>query len=150
MADLEQLFSVASQLALAGWLTLAVLPFWRGAQVIAGVIVPVVLALGYATLLGSGMLSTLGGAPATEGGFGSLADVRELFADDRVLLAGWVHYLAFDLFIGAWEVRDSRRHRVPHLIVLPCLALTFMFGPVGLLVYLLARTIRTRGLPDLS
>lgn len=53
-----------------------------------------------------------------------------------LLLAGWVHYLAFDLFIGSWEVRDAQRHGLSHLLVVPCLALTFLFGPVGLLLYL--------------
>jgi hypothetical protein len=55
-----------------------------------------------------------------------------------------VHYLAFDLFIGAWEVRDSQRMKIPHLLVVPCLLLTFVFGPVGLLMYLTLRGIRRR------
>ena len=52
---------------------------------------------------------------------------------------GWIHYLAFDLFIGSWEVRDSQRHDIHHLLVVPCLILTFWAGPAGLLVYLLIR-----------
>jgi len=55
------------------------------------------------------------------------------------LLAGWVHYLAFDLFVGSWEARDALSHRIPHLAVIPCLLLTFLFGPAGLLLYLLLR-----------
>jgi hypothetical protein len=70
------------------------------------------------------------------GGFGSLGDVARLFENPYLLLAGWVHYLAFDLFVGAWEVRDARRLQINHLIVVPCLLLTFMLGPVGLLLYL--------------
>jgi ABA DEFICIENT 4-like len=70
-----------------------------------------------------------------EGGFGSLADVRRLFDEPYLLLAGWIHYLAFDLFIGGWELRDARRLALPHLLVVPCLVLTFLFGPVGLLTY---------------
>ena len=56
-----------------------------------------------------------------------------------MLLAGWLHYLAFDLFVGSWEVRDSRRVGVHHLLVIPCLFLTLMMGPVGLLAYLVLR-----------
>ena len=48
-----------------------------------------------------------------EGGFGSLADVATLFGKPELLLAGWIHYLAFDLFIGAWEVRDAQRNEHP-------------------------------------
>ena len=62
-----------------------------------------------------------------------------LFANPFALLAGWVHYLAFDLFIGAWEVRDAQQHQVPHLAVVPCLLLTFLFGPAGLLLYFVLR-----------
>ena len=46
-----------------------------------------------------------------------------------------MHYLAFDLFIGSWEVRDARRHGVPHVLVIPCLLMTFLLGPIGLLAY---------------
>jgi hypothetical protein len=63
-----------------------------------------------------------------------------------LLLAGWVHYMAFDLFIGAWETRDARRAGVPHLMVVPCLILTFMLGPIGLLVYLALRAWRAHSL----
>ena len=70
------------------------------------------------------------------GGFGSLAGVAQLFDNEYLLLAGWVHFLAFDLFVGAWEVRDARRLSLRHVLVVPCLILTFMLGPVGLLAYL--------------
>ena len=61
-----------------------------------------------------------------------------------MLVAGWVHYLAFDLFVGSWEVRDARESGVPHVFVVPALALTFLFGPAGLLLYFLTRTAITR------
>jgi hypothetical protein len=78
-----------------------------------------------------------------DGGFGSLADVATLFSKQELLLAGWVHYLCFDLFIGAWEVRDSQRHGTPHLLVIPCLLMTFMLGPIGLLFYFAIRSVKT-------
>lgn len=81
---------------------------------------------------------------ASDGGFGSLADVARLFTNPGALLAGWVHYPAFDLFIGGWEVRDSQRNGVPHLLVIPCLFMTFMLGPIGLLACFVIRTWRTR------
>jgi hypothetical protein len=57
----------------------------------------------------------------------------------QALLAGWIHYLAFDLFTGAWEARDARRLRISRWLVAPCLLLTFLFGPLGLGLYLLLR-----------
>ena len=58
---------------------------------------------------------------------------------DGLLLAGWVHYLAFDLFVGSWEVEDARARGVSHWLVLPCLLCTFLAGPAGLGLYLLVR-----------
>jgi hypothetical protein len=63
-----------------------------------------------------------------------------------VLLAGWIHYLAFDLFVGSWEVRDAQRVGIHHLFVVPCLVLTVLFGPIGLLLYLLLRAALRRRL----
>jgi ABA DEFICIENT 4-like len=77
--------------------------------------------------------------PWSEGGFSSLAAVSALFRDPWVLLAGWTHYLAFDLFIGGWEVRDANASGIPHLLVVPALVLTFLFGPAGFLLYLAIR-----------
>jgi hypothetical protein len=61
------------------------------------------------------------------------------FTSPYATLVGWVHYLVFDLFVGAWEVRDARRREIPHLAVVPCLVVTLMLGPVGLLAYLTLR-----------
>ena len=68
-----------------------------------------------------------------------------------VALAGWVHYLAFDLLVGAWEARTARREALPHPVLLPCLALTFLFGPLGLLLFLSVRIARrTVGQPAME
>jgi hypothetical protein len=126
----ELLFSIAGAIVAPGWALLVFRPSWRWSTgVIPGIIVPVILGTLYTGLI----LTNFFGA---EGGFGSLADVARLFENRYLLLAGWVHYLTFDLFIGAWEVRDARRLRINHLLVVPCLLLTFLLGPVGLLLYL--------------
>ena len=137
--DLESLFSAASAIAAAGWLFLVLAPRKPYTQVIAGGIAPLILAAIYLTLI----FFNIRGA---EGGFGSLADVAMLFQKRELLLAGWIHYLAFDLFIGAWETRDAARNRIPHLVVIPCLVMTFMLGPIGLLFYFAIRTAKTRNL----
>jgi len=127
----ETVFSICGIVAFAGWILLIFAPGWS-ARFVSSLIIPALLGIVYLMII---VLRF----PAAEGGFGSLADVRRLFQDPWLLLAGWVHYLAFDLFIGAWEVRDSRVLRLPHLLVVPCLLLTFLLGPIGLLVYLAVR-----------
>lgn len=130
---LESLFSLASLTAMAGWLLLVFVPRPRWSRTLAGVVLPLLLGLLYVWLVATQL-------PGARGGFGSLAEVAELFSQPAVLLAGWVHYLSFDLFIGAWETRDAQRRGVPHLLVIPCLFFTFMLGPVGLLLYFGLRT----------
>ena len=134
----DTLFQLSGPLAMAGWLALAASPFApRLTQLAAGLLIPVILSLGYTALI----LANWSGA---EGGFNSLPDVMLLFTNPAVALAGWLHYLAFDLFVGAWEVRTARREAIPHLLVLPCLALTFLFGPIGLLAFLGLRLVYGR------
>jgi hypothetical protein len=135
----EQIFSLCGMLATAGWLMLVFLPRWRWtARLVCPVLIPLLLALVYLWLVAT----TFGRTP---GGFGSLAEVSLLFQNPRALLAGWIHYLAFDLFVGSWEVRDAQRVGLRHIFVVPCLLLTFLFGPVGLLLYFILRaSIRRR------
>jgi hypothetical protein len=93
-------------------------------------VIPAALSALYALLV----LTSLAGA---EGGFGSLQEVRALFADDRVLLAGWVHYLAFDLLVGSVLAARLDRAGVGRLVQAPILALVFLLGPLGALLALL-------------
>ena len=134
----DQIFSLVNLVALAAWLLLAIVPRRRVTAVVAGTAVPVLLASVYTVIL----LTMWRGS---EGGFSSLADVRLLFGQPWLLLAGWTHYLAFDLFVGNWEVRDAQERGIPHLLVLPCLALTFLFGPAGWLLYRAVRIGTARG-----
>ncbi len=136
----EQVFSISNSAALIGWLILVVLgPKRWAAPLVCGAILPLVLAVLY-----TGLILTHWGE--TKGGFGSLAGVAALFSNPWLLLAGWVHYLAFDLFVGSWEVRDASERGIPHLLVIPSLILTFLFGPIGLLLYFLTRSARSRSL----
>jgi hypothetical protein len=129
----ETIFSICSALVMPGWLLLVFAPRWRWtARFIAACALPLALAVVYLFLVAAHF-------GRSEGGFGSLADVGLLFRNPHNLLAGWIHYLAFDLFIGAWEVRDAQASGIHHLLVVPCLALTFLLGPVGLLLYFLLR-----------
>ena len=76
--------------------------------------------------------------------FTTLEGVMALLGRPEGALIGWIHYLAFDLWIVSWEVEEAGRRKLPHLLVIPCLALTFMFGPVGLLAFLALRAAMSR------
>jgi hypothetical protein len=134
----ETLFQIANPAALLGWGALVLSPLApRLADILAGIVIPLALSVGYAGLV----LAFWATAP---GGFGSLPDVMALFTSAPVALAGWLHYLAFDLFVGAWVARTARSEDIPHLFALPCLALTFLFGPAGYLCFSILRLTRSR------
>lgn len=133
---LDTIFSACSSLALLGWVLLLFLPRQRHIQLVAGIGIPLAISVVYAALIALYF-------GRSEGGFATLAGVARLFQNPALLLAGWVHYLAFDLFIGAWETRDAHQHGVPHLLVVPCLLLTFILGPIGLLTYFAIRSWRS-------
>jgi hypothetical protein len=137
----ETLYAVFSNLALVGWLLLIVAPRWKWTTaLITSVVIPVLLALSYITLLAFNPSALI-----NSGGFLHLADVARLFENPWCLLAGWAHYLAFDLFVGSWQVRDSAKIGLSHWLVIPCLVLTFLLGPAGLLCYFLLRwTLKRR------
>ena len=134
----DWLFTIASTAVVPGWLLLATAPRWRPTKLIVrSGLLSLVLSAGYLVLI-------LLNYPGAAGGFGSLAEVARLFESRPLLLAGWVHYLAFDLFVGGWETGDAEARGVSHLLVVPCLALTFFFGPIGLLAYFAVRAAAAR------
>jgi len=136
----DQLFLPANYAAMLGWVLLAVLPHRRWVTgVVTGTVIPVLLAVAYVAIVVMVF-------PSAEGSFSTLAGVTQLFANPWLLLAGWLHYLAFDLLIGTWEARDSVERGVPRWILVPSLFLTLMFGPAGWLAYRVA-TVHRVGRP---
>ncbi|MDM7930481.1 ABA4-like family protein [Tabrizicola sp.] len=127
--DPHTLFQLSGPLAIMGWLALGFAPLApRFAEALAALVIPLLLSLGYCALI----LVHWADAP---GGFDSLVNVMALFTNPAVALAGWVHYLAFDLLVGAWITRTARAEGISHLLILPCLVLTFLFGPAGFLAF---------------
>jgi hypothetical protein len=124
----EQVFSIVNLIAIAAWIALMILP---GRQWVTGIVTSTVVLL-FAIVYVAIVATTFGRTP---GGFSTLVGVATLFSNPWALLAGWIHYLAFDLLIGTWETRDAREHGVPHVLLVPCLLLTFLFGPAGWLLY---------------
>ena len=134
----NQIFSIVNPFALLSWVLLAALPRRKWVtDVVTSLAVPALFAVAYTVILATHWK----GSP---GGFSSLPEVALLFGNPWLLLAGWIHYLAFDLLIGTWEARDAREHRIPHIVLVPCLFMTLMFGPAGWLLYMALRTVRGR------
>ncbi len=126
----EQLFSSASTLAMLGWFIIVFLPRgWKWLTPIASMLIPIILSVLYSFLIARYFFSA-------EGGFDTLANVQQLFTYPAVALAGWVHYLAFDLFVGGVITKQADEIGLSRLIQAPILLLTFMFGPFGYLLFI--------------
>lgn len=132
----ETAFQVANLLALAGWLILALGVFIRSSLLrvtFAGRLIPLALSLFYAVVLATNWPA--GGME----GFSSLAGIAALFSSPWLLLAGWLHYLAFDLFIGAWAAQDAAERGLPRALLIPALPAILLAGPIGLALWLALR-----------
>ncbi|MEO1658831.1 MAG: ABA4-like family protein [Pseudomonadota bacterium] len=143
----ESVFSIIGMVVLPAWLVLMIVPLilprWGGSQALAfGIVVPL-MSFVYAAILIK--LFAEGNGFDTDS-FSSLESVMALLSDPWAALLGWSHYLAFDLFVGAWMVRDARVSRVPHILIIIPLFLTFMAGPFGLVLYLILRQLRRKSL----
>lgn len=131
----ETAFALANTAVLPGWAILILAPRrWPWLNAIPALVLPALLSVLYTVFV-------LAHFAEAGGGYGSIADVRQLFASDAVLTAGWVHYLAFDLFVGAVLARRMDRAQISRLIQGFILPTVFLFGPLGLFLALAVETL---------
>ena len=136
--DADQLFSLSNSIAMISWLYLILFSYrkWTS-RILTGVIITLLAIIYTWTIFG-----TL--SPGDFQNFNSLSGVSLLFDNEKAVLAGWIHYLAFDLMVGIYIVSNARRYNINRWIIIPCLFFTFMLGPFGLLLYFALRTIVTK------
>ena len=132
------LFDICRYIVLASWALIILAPRWQWTRrLIFSVWMPGFFALCY-------LYASYSALPFPEGtSLSSLQGVLDWFREPWVMLAGWLHFYAFDLFIGAWQVRDSERYGISHYWIIPCLLLTLYLGPLGLLLYFIIRYAKT-------
>jgi Domain of unknown function (DUF4281) len=131
---LESIFSLCMAVAVVGWLALLAAPLAPRRLVRAARIIATALASAYFV-----QLFTIT-QPVPGASFSTLTGVTALFSLPGNVMLGWTHYLAFDLFVGSWEVEDSAKIGIPHWAIIIPLMLTFLFGPIGLFTYATIRT----------
>lgn len=134
------LFSAFNMLAMAGWITLALgIALKRDwlRDVVAGTYIPVAISAAYLVLI----VFFFAGAA---GGFDTLENVQKLFTSPWAALAGWIHYLAFDLFMGARIARGFAERGLPRWPLVLLLPLTFLFGPIGYLAFEIIKATNLR------
>ena len=145
MTVMSRAFKLATWISLAGWAVLFGFPLWpRAGSAIVFTLAVVLLCTMYGYFL---FLGKRHDEPGTKirGSFFSLRGVIDLFKSPRAVLAGWIHYLAFDLMVGLYIVTDASRYGINHWLLVPVLFMTLMFGPAGLLLYVMLRCFVASG-----
>ncbi len=135
--SLDTMFMLANAIGLVGWLALLFAPLNRSTLVEVARIAGVALCIFYVVTFAKA------GSPQVPIDY-SLTGIAAFFGIPGYLLAGWIHYLAFDLWIGSWEAEEAGRTGMAHALLLPCLLFTYLLGPVGLLLFLVVRAMGRR------
>ena len=134
----DQVFQLCNTVALIGWIILVVFPSWNRSDLFLVGVIITLLSIVYCWLI----IQDFKLADIEK--FGTIAGIQELFNNKNMVVAGWVHYLAFDLLTGIFIRKNARLHNINYWLTVPCLLFTFMLGPIGLLLYLLLRWLVTR------
>ncbi len=132
------LFDFTNFYAFLGWFLLFIAPNWKHTQTIVKYGILVVLGLVYTVLVLKGIKNF------NISDFSTLSKVKHLFSQDGALLAGWIHYLCFDLFVGAYIVRKAKELNISRLIYSLILPFTFMFGPIGFVLFTLVSLSKSK------
>ena len=132
-------FSIASMITMPMWILMIFLSKWKVTRFLIDFkIIPLALTFIYAIYIFQAIQT--GGMMD----FGSLKSVMALFTEENAVLAGWVHYLAFDLLIGMWMLDQNKELKINQLLIAPCLFLTFMLGPIGFLLFIIIKTVKQK------
>ncbi len=137
---LSKIFLGQSRLVMIGWLALWIMPFWAPAKLVV-IAVLAIMCMVYAYVVVFGKKYEINERPSSIKGFFSLKGVMRLFENPRNTLAAWLHILVFDLTVGLLISIDALQQGISNWFVAPLLFLSLMFGPGGLLVYLIIRLI---------
>ena len=134
----DLIFQLSNNAALVSWMLLIFFPKKKWVLITIPSVVVSLLCLLYSYLL----LSSFSISDIQR--FSSLVGVTELFKSPAAVLAGWVHYLAFDLLVGLYIVTNATKHSISHWLCIPCLLFTFLAGPVGLLMFFILKVSKTK------
>ncbi|MBP2831620.1 DUF4281 domain-containing protein [Aquimarina sp. U1-2] len=134
-----EVFSIAGMITMPMWILMILVPKWKVTRfLIAFKVIPLLLSIIY--------LIYIIQAFQISGGmnFNSLTSVMKLFTEENAVLAGWVHYLAFDLVVGMWMLDQNKKLGIHLILMAPCLFATFMLGPIGFLLFFIIKTIKQK------
>ena len=134
---MSTLFRLSNFLVLPFWALMMLLPRWRWTtRIIRSPFVSAAPATLYAALV-LPRLGEIWSAVLRP----TLSGIVALLGSPAGATIAWVHFLAFDLFVGRWIYLDSQDRRISAWLMVPVLFLTLMLGPAGFLFYLVVRSV---------
>ena len=145
---IEQIYSYFTIEILYFWVNLGVLPFWliliffpssNINKFFVTSILPILLLSGaYIFALYKSYLNTYDFISNFEL-YLSISNLSNLFSNNLFLILFWIHFVSINLFIGGWIVRDSQKLLINKILVSFPLIITYLIGPLGVLIYWLIR-----------
>ena len=137
---MNKIFGLSNYLILPFWFLMIFLPHWKWThRIISSPLIIVPPAIIYVLLVVPRFFEIMSVIFRP-----TLVGVAGLLGSEVGATIGWVHFLAFDLFVGRWIYLDSREKNISVWLMAPILFFTLMLGPLGLLSYLLLREIYQR------
>jgi len=127
-------------LSAAGWILILVISrFWKGADTFLVCIVVAILAAAY-SYFNFAHIGEAGGIA----GFSTFEGVTKIFSNPWLIDAAWAHIVGIDLILGMLIKNNAAKHGIAYGVVVIVLLVTIVFGPLGLLLYLLIRWLKTK------
>lgn len=124
--------------SLPAWISLVLLPRWRHTKTITTAIA---VAYSFLYVVLAYVLFSKAMFAMDLNAFSTTAGLTQMFTDATSVLAGWAHFIVFDLWTARFFVLDSARSNIPHLAVVPCILGCMFFGPLGLLTYVTVKKV---------
>lgn len=132
-------FTVINIFSAVGWiLILIVSRFWKAADKFLVCVIVALLAVAY-SYFNFAHIGEAGGMV----GFSTFEGVTKIFSNPWLIDAAWAHIVGIDLVVGMLIKNDAAKRGMPYWLVVILLLVTIVFAPLGLLLYLLARWIKT-------
>jgi hypothetical protein len=133
---MDTIFSLCSLFVMPFWALMILAPRWHWTQrIVQFPFFVAILALLYVVLVIPQLATILPILLQP-----SVTSVAALLGTPAGATIGWIHFLAFDLFVGRWIYLDSQEQGISAWFVSPLLFLTLMLGPLGFLCYFCLRT----------
>jgi hypothetical protein len=135
---METIFKIGNLIILPFWALMIFLPGWRVTKrIIGSPLISAAPAALYAALVIPRFVEIWRAVSNPE-----LSGIAALLGGPVGATVAWLHFLAFDLFVGRWIYLDGRERGISSWVMAPALFLTLMLGPCGFLLYLIARSAK--------